>query len=72
MLTKLAKYSLPALLILTGFGLSTRTSYAKPEYSKAEKKGCTFCHVAAGKKDLNDTGKCYSEHNHSLAACTAK
>ena len=39
---------------------------AKPEYSKKEGKPCTFCHVKAGSKDLNDAGKYYKEHDHSL------
>ena len=45
------------------------TSYAKPEYTKKEKKGCTFAMSTQGKKDLNDAGKCYAEHDHSLDAC---
>jgi len=39
---------------------------AKPEYSKKEGKGCTFCHVKAGSKDLNAAGNYYQEHDHSL------
>ena len=39
---------------------------AKPEYTKKEGKACTFCHVKAGSKDLNDAGKYYKDHNHSL------
>jgi len=39
---------------------------AKPEYTKKEGKACTFCHVKAGSKELNDAGKYYQEHNHSL------
>ncbi len=46
-------------------------SMAKPEYAKKEGKSCTFCHVKAGQKDLNDTGKCYQKNNHSLANCGA-
>ena len=41
---------------------------AKPEYSKAEKKPCTTCHVKMGAKELNDTGKCYQEKK-SLKEC---
>ena len=37
-----------------------------PEYSKKEEKQCTFCHTAMGKKDLNEAGKYYKEHDHSL------
>jgi len=39
---------------------------AKPEYTKKEGKACTYCHTKAGSKDLNDAGKYYKEHNHSL------
>ena len=39
---------------------------AKPEYSKKEGKNCAFCHVKMGSKELNDAGKYYKEHNHSL------
>lgn len=39
---------------------------AKPEYAKKEGKTCTFCHVKAGSKELNDAGTYYKEHNHSL------
>ena len=40
----------------------------KPADSKKEKTGCVTCHVKAGSKDLNDTGKCYSK-NGSLKDC---
>lgn len=39
---------------------------AKMEYSKKEGKKCTSCHVKMGSKELNDAGKYYKEHNHSL------
>jgi len=39
---------------------------AKPEYAKKESKPCTFCHLKMGSKELNDAGKYYKEHNHSL------
>ena len=47
-------------------GMFLSIANAKPEYSKKEKKGCTFCHVKMGSKDLTDAGKYYKEHNHSL------
>ncbi len=53
-----------AFAILTGSLWTLAT--AKPEYSKKEGKPCTFCHVKAGSKELNDAGKYYKEHNHSL------
>jgi hypothetical protein len=61
------KVVLPAAVALTGLILSTTSnSFGKAEYSKKEKKGCTFCHVKAGSKDLNDAGKYYKDHDHSL------
>ncbi len=61
------KIAIPAGILMTGLLISTTTiSFAKPEYSKKEKKSCTFCHVKAGSKDLNDAGKYYKEHDHSL------
>ncbi len=53
-----------ALAVLGGSILSLAT--AKPEYAKKEGKTCTFCHVKMGSKELNDAGKYYKEHNHSL------
>jgi len=53
-----------AVGILSGLFLSLAT--AKPEYAKKEGKSCTFCHVKMGSKELNDAGKYYKEHDHSL------
>ena len=59
-----------ALAILSGSVISIST--AKPAYAKKEgNKKCTYCHVTAGKPDLNDTGKCYKANDHSLAKCAA-
>ena len=60
---------LVGLAILSGCMISI--SNAKPEYAKKESKKCTYCHTAAGKPDLNDTGKCYKANDHSLAKCAA-
>jgi len=60
---------LVALGILSGCMISIST--AKPEYAKKEGKKCTYCHVKMGQKDLNDTGKCYKDNDHSLAKCKA-
>jgi hypothetical protein len=50
------------LSIFTGvLLLNTTLSFAKPEFTKKEKKGCIFCHVTAKSKDLNDAGKYYKE-----------
>jgi hypothetical protein len=52
------KLILPAAVAITGLLLSVSSSvYAKPEYSKAEKKPCTACHTKMGSKDLSDAGK---------------
>jgi hypothetical protein len=47
-------------------------SFAKPDYMKKEQKPCTYCHIAPNKKSLNDVGKCYAEHGHSLDKCNPK
>jgi hypothetical protein len=62
----LIKYTVPALIVIGGFWAGMTPSYGKPDYAKAEKKGCTFCHVKTGSKDLNDAGKYYQDHDHSL------
>lgn len=72
MMKSILKITIPSALVIVGMGLTTISSYAKPEYTKKEKKGCTYCHVTQGKKDLNDAGKCYAEHDHSLDACATK
>ena len=59
------RFVLPVCIALAGLLLPTMMVQAKPEFAKTEKKGCTFCHVAAGKKDLNDAGNYYKE-KHSL------
>ena len=58
---KTLKLALPALIALSGLVVLSSSSYAKPEYSKKEKKACTFCHVKQGSKELNDAGKYYHE-----------
>lgn len=55
-----------ALLIAASLGMGTA------QYSKKEGKACTFCHPAGKFKELNDTGKYYKEHNHSLEGYTAE
>ncbi len=63
---RLWKVLLPVSIVATGLVVTTVPSQAKMEYSKKEKKGCTFCHVKAGSKDLNAAGTYYKDHNHSL------
>ena len=65
------KIAIPSLIVVGGL-MVTSSSYGKTEYTKKEKKACTYCHTAQGKKDLNEVGKCYAEHNHSLEGCETK
>ena len=68
--------SRPAILV-GGFVLCTSSVYGTPEYAKKEKKACTFCHnkVVSDKiemaKQLNTTGTCYKDNDHSLSKCEA-
>ena len=52
------------IIVLSGSLLTVAT--AKPEYAKKEGKTCVFCHVKMGVKELNDAGKYYKDHKHSL------
>jgi len=56
---------------MAGFLVCTTASYGKPEYAKKENiKSCTTCHSKMGAKpELNDTGKCYQQNNHSMEKC---
>ena len=69
-MSRLIKYAMPFAILIAGLLLSSPYSFAKPDYMKKEKKVCTYCHTAPNKKDLNDTGKCYAEHGHSLENCS--
>ncbi|HEY1343088.1 MAG TPA: hypothetical protein VGF59_36545 [Bryobacteraceae bacterium] len=66
------KVALPAAILAVGMVVCTTASYGKAEYAKKEKKSCTFCHAKMttdkeeANKNLNDAGKYYKEHNHSL------
>jgi len=72
------KLVLPAVALTTGFLVCTTATYGKPEYAKAEKKGCTFCHgemvtdKAEMAKNLNDAGTYYKTHDHKLEGYTPK
>jgi len=56
------KVTIPAVILAGGILLCSTATYGKAEYTKKEKKACTFCHMAANSKDLNDAGKYYQEH----------
>jgi len=65
------RFVVPAAVLALGLAVSTTNSLAKPEYAKKESKTCVYCHVKAGSKELNDAGKYYKDHNHSLAGYQA-
>jgi hypothetical protein len=62
------KLTIPAAILLGGFVVCSTATYGKPEYTKQEKKACSFCHTVAVPKDadsakgLTDAGKYYQEH----------
>ena len=61
------KKALRALAIVAGVTLLVSPlAISTPEYSNKEKKQCVYCHTAMGKPDLNEAGKWYKEHDHSL------
>ena len=62
----IAKFAIPALILISSLAITSTSSFAKPEYTKKEKKACAFCHVTATSKELNEAGKYYKEHNNSL------
>jgi len=52
--------------ILVGFLMFTSAPVAKQEYTKKEKKPCTYCHTSKNPKDysdkdLSEAGKYYKE-----------
>jgi hypothetical protein len=65
------RFLIPVGIFASSIVLTTQLSVAKPEYTKKEKKGCVTCHIAQGKKELNDVGKCY-EDKKSLDTCEPK
>lgn len=66
-LMSIHKFALPAVIAAGGLLFCTSLSYGKPEYTKATKKTCNFCHVNAKSKpkELTEAGK-YYQKNKSL------
>jgi len=70
---KILKTVVPVAVLIAGLAWTAVTpSYATPAYAKTEGKACTFCHVTAGKPELNDAGTYYAAHSHSLTGYAAK
>jgi len=71
------KVVIPSAILTIGFAICSTSLYGTPEYAKKEKKSCTYCHAkmlsdkAEMLKNLNTTGTCYKENDHSLAKCEA-
>lgn len=63
---KTANILLVAFVGLAALWVAATPSYGKPEYSKQEKKACTFCHPKGDTKELTDAGKYFKEHDNSL------
>ena len=68
------KVVIPAALLMGGILFCTSAGYGKPEYAKKENMKCLQCHSKMEGKDLmaknlNDTGKCYADNDHSIAKC---
>ena len=49
--------------------VSAQPASAKPEYTRKTSKDCWYCHQPPG-YNLNDAGKYYADHNHSLKGFT--
>jgi len=63
------KLIVPAAIVLAGFLVCSTATYGKPEYTKATKKACLYCHQKnepgnkeAMSKNLTAAGKYYQEH----------
>lgn len=70
------KLGIPAAILTAGFLFFTSSMYGTADYAKKEKKSCTTCHAkmvsdkAEMAKNLNTTGTCYKDNDHSLAKCS--
>ena len=75
---RVMKVLIPTVIVAGGLLVCTSSLTGTPEYAKKEKKGCTTCHakVSADKaemvKNLNATGTCYRDNEHSLEKCSTK
>jgi hypothetical protein len=49
--------------------LAARPATARPDYTRRTSKDCAYCHMPPG-YNLNDAGKYYAEHQHSLKGYT--
>jgi hypothetical protein len=75
---RVMKIVVPSAIALAGLLVCTSSMFGTPEYAKKEKKACTTCHskISTDKaemvKNLNTTGMCYKDNDHSLEKCATK
>jgi len=65
---RMLKFFVPAVVMIAGIAVTANSSYAKPEYVKASKKACAYCHVGDAKVKpavLTPAGEYYKK-NKSL------
>ena len=62
---RLVKVLALAGVFCSAFFFSASNGVARPDFSRRTGKECSFCHPA-GSWNLNDAGKYYFEHKHSL------
>jgi hypothetical protein len=67
------KFILPAVVLMGGLIVPATVSFGKPEFTRKEKKACSFCHSTKtpSVKDLNKVGECYKKAQ-SLQGCEAQ
>lgn len=58
---KYLRLLIPAATLFAAFLAASGVSYATKEFSKKEKKACTYCHPKGNTKQLNEVGKYYKE-----------
>ena len=63
---KILNYLVPGAVLLGGLWMGATSSYGTPAYTSKENKACVYCHVTAASKELNEAGKYYKDHDHSL------
>jgi len=53
----------PAVILAAGLVLTSRSSPAKPDYTKKERKQCTYCHEGSwNSTTFTKAGQYYLEH----------
>ena len=62
----------PVLILAAGLMLTSRSAPAMPDYTKKERKACTFCHLGSwNSTNYTEAGQYYKDH-HTLRGYTPK